>query len=168
MIGYDARAIANVILDDADQLGVELTNLAIQKVLYFCHGWHLVQYQRPLIRQQFEAWKYGPVISSVYSEFKDSGEHAIGRHRASRLNPKLRMREIALDPIDPDHLTAISRVVSCYARVDALKLMQMTHVPYGPWAQIWHDREAANLRMIIPDEMIFRHFNNLDGSRIFN
>ena len=37
--------------------GLRLTHIAINKVMYYAHGWHLAKYDLPLIRQEFEAWK---------------------------------------------------------------------------------------------------------------
>jgi uncharacterized phage-associated protein len=44
----------------------ELTHLKIQKMLYFVQGWHLAYYDIPLFVDPIEAWKYGPVVTSVY------------------------------------------------------------------------------------------------------
>ncbi|EPZ76727.1 hypothetical protein M798_03280 [Brucella melitensis ADMAS-G1] len=35
---YDPRAIANLMLDEADRSGIQVTNLALQKLLYFAHS----------------------------------------------------------------------------------------------------------------------------------
>ncbi|URK89026.1 hypothetical protein LP421_15955 [Rhizobium sp. RCAM05350] len=35
---YDPRAVANLLLDEADRLGIKITNLALQKLLYFAHA----------------------------------------------------------------------------------------------------------------------------------
>ncbi|WP_270788320.1 Panacea domain-containing protein [Weissella cibaria] len=50
-----------------------LTNLKLQKVLYFIQGWSLTEFEAPIINEPFEKWKYGPVIRSVYREFKSQG-----------------------------------------------------------------------------------------------
>ncbi|MDR1166980.1 MAG: DUF4065 domain-containing protein [Deltaproteobacteria bacterium] len=44
----------------------ELTPLKLQKELYFAQGWHLAYHDVPLFEDPIEAWKYGPVVSSVY------------------------------------------------------------------------------------------------------
>jgi len=58
---YDPRAIANLMLDEADRRGWKITNLALQKLLYFAHGIHLTKTKEPLVSGYFEAWQYGPV-----------------------------------------------------------------------------------------------------------
>ena len=70
---YDPRAIANLMLDEADRRGWMITNLALQKLLYFAHGIHLTKEKQPLVSGYFEAWQYGPVHPAVYRAFKPSG-----------------------------------------------------------------------------------------------
>jgi uncharacterized phage-associated protein len=57
----DARDIANYVLDLADNVSVAVSNLALQKILFFCHGNFLVHYDLQLFHNPIEAWKFGPV-----------------------------------------------------------------------------------------------------------
>lgn len=50
---------------------VEVTPLALQKMLYFIQAMHLVIYERPFYREDCEAWAHGPVYKNVYAMFKD-------------------------------------------------------------------------------------------------
>ena len=44
---YDSRAIANLMLDEGQRHSRGITNLALQKLLYFAHGLFLVERSRP-------------------------------------------------------------------------------------------------------------------------
>ncbi|MGH6962497.1 MAG: Panacea domain-containing protein, partial [Dongiaceae bacterium] len=68
---YDARAVANCLLDYADSKSSEITLLTLMKVIYFAHGWHLARFGQPLVTNHFEAWERGPVVRVLYDEFKD-------------------------------------------------------------------------------------------------
>ena len=57
--------------------GTEMTNARINKLLYFAQGWHLAKTGEPLFNDNIEAWDYGPVVHSVYSEFKRYGKNII-------------------------------------------------------------------------------------------
>src|SRR4051812_4161867 len=83
---HDGRAVANFVLDCADRFGVSVTNLSLQKLVYFCHVWSLIDLRKPLIRHSFEAWEYGPVLQYLYREFKGLGASPI-KTRARRLDP---------------------------------------------------------------------------------
>jgi uncharacterized phage-associated protein len=62
---YDPRGVANLMLDEAERLGVEVTHLALQKLLYFAHGLFPINCKRPLVSGCFEAWQHGPVHPAV-------------------------------------------------------------------------------------------------------
>jgi uncharacterized phage-associated protein len=50
---HDGRAIANFVLDQADAADVAITPLALQKIVYFCHVWALIEFGRPLVKHSF-------------------------------------------------------------------------------------------------------------------
>ena len=74
---YDAIAIANWFLDRAFSGGDSLTPMKLQKMVYIAHGWSLGLSDNSLIHDAVEAWKWGPVIRSVYREFRDFGAETI-------------------------------------------------------------------------------------------
>lgn len=67
---YSAKAIANKFLDIAESEGAKIDPMKMQKLVYIAHGWGLGFLGEPLITQDIEAWKYGPIISDLYHEFK--------------------------------------------------------------------------------------------------
>ncbi len=69
MGAYDPRAIANLMLNEAERRGIRISNLALQKLLYFAQGIYLTQNKRPLVSGYFEAWKHGPMHPAVYRAF---------------------------------------------------------------------------------------------------
>nr|WP_256351506.1 type II toxin-antitoxin system antitoxin SocA domain-containing protein [Pseudomonas gingeri] len=48
-----------------------------QKLVYYSHGWHAGYTDQPLINEAVETWQYGPVIPSLYHEFKRFGSGEI-------------------------------------------------------------------------------------------
>ena len=68
----NARAIdvANYILSIANRDGDLISNLKLQKLLYYAQAWYLVNYNVPLFNERIEAWELGPVVREVYSHFK--------------------------------------------------------------------------------------------------
>ena len=54
------------------------TNLQICKLVYISHGYSLAIFDKPLIRNNIEAWDTGPVIPSLYNHFKRFGTDLIG------------------------------------------------------------------------------------------
>ena len=48
----------------------DVTPLKLQKLLYYCQGYSLALTGKPAFPEPIEAWKYGPVVNSVYQEYK--------------------------------------------------------------------------------------------------
>lgn len=68
---------ANFIVEFANNSGKKVTNLQLQKVMYFSQAAFLLRYNSPLIEGEFSRWQYGPVIQEVYSLFRHNGSSAI-------------------------------------------------------------------------------------------
>ncbi len=48
----------------------DVTPLKLQKLLYYVQGYSLALTGKPAFGDKIEAWKYGPVVDSVYQEYK--------------------------------------------------------------------------------------------------
>ncbi len=68
-----ALDVAQYFLSKANTEGDLITNLKMQKLLYYAQAWHLVNFDRPLFSETIEAWNLGPVVANVYREFKQFG-----------------------------------------------------------------------------------------------
>ncbi|HWJ25663.1 MAG TPA: type II toxin-antitoxin system antitoxin SocA domain-containing protein, partial [Flavisolibacter sp.] len=66
-------AVANYFIKKANDEGIELTLMKLVKLVYIAHGWHLALKDNELIDEAVQAWKYGPVVPSVYQVFKRFG-----------------------------------------------------------------------------------------------
>ena len=71
--------MANRLLRLADRLeGSEpISNMKLQKLLYYEQGYHLAAFGSPLFDEEIEAWKYGPVVPVIYEKYKDHGSMGI-------------------------------------------------------------------------------------------
>ena len=72
-----AKYIVNKCIDD----GYPISNLQLQKILYFIQRYYL-QKDDQLFDDDFEAWQFGPVIPAVYYKFCGYGAMPI----TSKLN----------------------------------------------------------------------------------
>lgn len=119
-----------------------LTLMRAQKLLYYAQGWSLVHRKRPLFWEQIEAWAHGPVVPSVYQEFKDCGRSAIDPDRGSADNLTDEEREF------------VSEIWSTYRPYSAISLSDMTHEE-PPWKDARGNipREAPSSREITHQAM---------------
>lgn len=149
----DGRAIANFILDRCDEQGRRISHLALQKLVFFCHVWSLVQKGQPLVRHQFEAWEYGPVLPYLYRDFREFERDPITT-RARSLNPNTGTRDVVEGKFDDETKKMLTKVVNFYSRLSATDLVKISHVKGGPWDQIWNHSGKVNPGMRIPNELI--------------
>ena len=66
-----ANQIADYFIKRARDVGEPITNLKLQKLVYYAQAWHLALYDEQLFDGQFEAWVHGPVNRELYQRFKD-------------------------------------------------------------------------------------------------
>lgn len=152
----DGRAIANFILDEAQRSNHPVTNLALQKLVFFCHAWHLVETGEPLVKHSFEAWQHGPVLQYLYSQFKEFDEHPI-TSRAKRLNRFTGVSEEVKDQLDNNTKERLRRVLNFYGRMRPWDLRELSHEPGGPWDKVYNHSGKVNPGMKI-DNMLIRSF----------
>lgn len=72
-----AEIVFKGILDRASHKGIGLSNLKLQKIAYYCQGYHLALLDSPCFSNQVEAWEHGPVVRSAYMHYRPFGEKDI-------------------------------------------------------------------------------------------
>jgi uncharacterized phage-associated protein len=154
---HDGRAIANFVLDHTDRSGWPITNLKLNKLVYFCHVWSLIELNQPLIKHQFEAWEHGPVLQYLFQEFKDCGVQPIS-HRATQIDLSSGQRVRATCELDEPTRQLLERVLNFYGRLSASVLVELAHAKDGPWHKVWYHRARVEPGMRIDDAEITRFY----------
>lgn len=156
----DGRAVANFVLDFCDARGRRVTNLSLQKLVFFCHAWSLVKLGKPLIRHKFEAWQFGPVLQYLYREFKAYDSSPIVS-RAKRIDPSSGERRVVEYNLDMQTESLLSSVLSFYADLSAGALVELTHVQDGPWDRVWNHTGKLNPGMKIEEDAIEDYYSRV-------
>lgn len=163
MTPYKAKSISNAFISLANSDDMDIDPLKLQKLLYFAHGYYMAEHDdAPLINEYFEAWDYGPVLPTVYYDFREFGDRPIKRF-AYTYDYKLgRAIPAPLPNDDPLAEEVIKWVWDNYKQYTGLQLSEMTHKDGGPW-HLARGRSAnskmRNERLEILD--IKRHFAEL-------
>ena len=156
----DPRGVCNLILDEAARLDRPITNLALQKLLYFAHGLHLVETKRPLVSGYFEAWQYGPVHPTAYNAFKSAGDKPIS-FRAVRQSPLQTETQPIPNPTEPDVVACAQRIVHTYARMTPGRLVEISHAAGAPWFFVVNKaRTSMAFGLRITDDVILEYFKH--------
>ena len=132
--------------------------MGVQKVMYYAHGWYLAERGEPLIRQDFQAWRLGPVQKLVWDCFRSFGSGYVDA-RASKFDLVTRVATEVCEKIPADTSEFLRQIVLGYGHIDAFELSNMTHERGGPWDQVWNAPNGQiTLGMRISHESIRRHF----------
>ncbi|HRP36920.1 MAG TPA: DUF4065 domain-containing protein, partial [Candidatus Dojkabacteria bacterium] len=62
--------IADYFISLSNETGSLITNLKLQKLVYYADAWYLANYGDSLIQEDFQAWVHGPAIPALYGEYK--------------------------------------------------------------------------------------------------
>ena len=161
---YSAKAVANYILGLGRRDNGPVTPMALQKLVYIAHGWHLALTQGPLVSDEHpEAWDYGPVFPSLYYEFRSYGSGNIPRPASELvLYDDGEWRDEAPTILSTDAVTTgvVGRVWEEYSHLDGFQLSDLTHQPGSPWYQT-RLKASGYRNTVIPDDLIEGHFLEL-------
>jgi uncharacterized phage-associated protein len=124
----------------------ELSNLKLQKLLYYAQGHYLARCGSPLFTDEMQAWVHGPVVPPVYRAFKKFGSSPL---MLPDTDP------FTWDQVDEATADFLGQVWNTYGCYSAGRLRNMTH-DEPPWRDNWRgddERGAA-----IPDDDMQAYF----------
>ncbi|MBL8774262.1 MAG: SocA family protein [Phenylobacterium sp.] len=133
---YSPNHVANAFLLKARNEGVrDVDPLKVQKLVYNLNGYWLAMHGAPLVGERFQAWRHGPVLASLYHQFKSN--------RASPISTWALDKDMsgegwkAYRPSDEDRAfyDALEAVWDKYKSLSGLQLSALTHAPGTPWSK---------------------------------
>jgi uncharacterized phage-associated protein len=148
---YSAEQVADYFIHLASKESIDegisegVTPLKLQKLLYFAQAVSLSLYDKKLFNEDIEAWKYGPVISSLYHKYK------------SELNAPLVVTSGTYAEIqDTQTKELIEGVWELFGKYSAGELVEITH-KHIPWKSVYVDGVNA----VIPPESIRSYYKDI-------
>ncbi len=105
-----------------EEAGDSISNLKLQKLLYYAQGANLALYDAPLFPEPIEAWTHGPVVPVVYRQYKQHGGEPIP------------VEKINIENYNDQICEVLDEVNEVFGQFSALKLRAMTHNE-PPWMQ---------------------------------
>lgn len=166
-MAYLATAVANDFLELAELEKRALTQMHLQKLIYFSHGRNLARHEKPLTIERFEAWDYGPVIRRLWERLSRFGSQPVTEKLSDFMVKGGKFKRVITTIEDSankgetadEALEIVREVWHKYGRYSAIKLSELTHVSDGPWA-------VARSRGLpfIPDSDIKAYFKSHSGA----
>jgi len=129
-----ASQVAQLILALADEEEL-ISNLKLQKLLYYAQGFFLAIHRAPLFPEPIKAWEHGPVVPAVWQEYRDFGANAIPPHG-----------DIDLGAFADREADVVKEVYAVYGQFSAWKLRNMTH-DEAPWSSTPRDAVISHKKL---------------------
>lgn len=125
--------VAQYFLAKADEdAGDVMSNLKLQKLVYYAQGFSLALFDKPLFSERIEAWVHGPVIPALYHEYKGYGAGAIPPPST-----------LDFSKYDQQTRELLDEVYAVYGQFAAWKLRNMTHQE-PPWCHTPEGQEISH------------------------
>ncbi len=152
---YTPAHVANFFLDKAHEEGRAIDPVKLQELVYIAYGWVLAVLDRRLFEEPVEAWRHGPVIPSLYHEFKHYRWQPIREYALEVDWEDHDFVEPRIPPDDHNLQVVLGKVWNVYKRFSGWALREKLHQAGTPWAAV-HEENARHKQ--IPDNLIRDHF----------
>lgn len=148
-------AVANEFLDKSNEISV----LKLVKLCYIAQGFSLAVLNRPIFNDdKIEAWRYGPVVPSIYHEFKHFKKGNITeKSKFLTLNNDFDFIEETPELTDENDKKIVQIVWNMYGKFSAGELVDLTHKNGTPWDLTY----KPNSNNVIPNELIKEYYKIL-------
>lgn len=144
---YDVLDVSRYIITYCNEKGYPISNLKLQKLLYFVQAYFLVTKNEPCFPDEIEAWPWGPVVRKAYFEFNSYGAN----------NIFLFFNDSQMNIMPDDHIR-INDVLLKLANLPAYTLVEITH-SQEPWKKVYN--QYCN--NIIEKESIKQYFSSINN-----
>lgn len=137
-----APQLAHYVVQKCSAEGKPVSNLQLQKILYFLQTVYCEATGDLLFPEEFEAWPYGPVMKEVYSEYSWWGGYPIDKGAGNDV-PRESFGDAA---------NFIDQGVEFLRAKYPWDLVKVSHAEGSPWDLVWNDRRRRD--RVIPNSML--------------
>ncbi|HAS27968.1 MAG TPA: hypothetical protein DCR59_02070 [Dehalococcoidia bacterium] len=123
-------------LSGDESSGDYISNMKLQKLVYYAQGLHLAMYDKPLFDDVIEAWTYGPVIHALYNNYKGNGDKAIPK--PDSINLSIYSTEVR---------SLLDDIYVSLGQFSAWKLATMTHEE-SPWVNAYRQSPGTTITQL--------------------
>lgn len=142
-----ALSVANYFVDKSLSEQTNLKPLKLMKLVYIAHGYMLALLGNSALNPRFdkvEAWKYGPVIPSVYHSFKIYGNQPVTTKTEIFAREESKDEDVVVEIITPElceetYKKVCGFVWDKYKGYTDSELVELLHKPGSPWALVYEE-----------------------------
>ena len=154
---YSALKVSLYFVKKGIEEDLPVDQMKLQKLVYFAHGYHLAVYNEPLIEEDIQAWKYGPVVPEIYHAFKFYSNEPIQTLKYVSKVSGFGFFKVSKDETEFDRnaLDSLNTSWKLLKQISGPQLSNWTHKEESPWSQYY--KEKLN-DQVIPNEDIKKYF----------
>lgn len=151
-MAYSPTMIANNILSRAFAEKTYMSPMKLQKILYFVASEYQKATKRTLLEEPFSTWAYGPVVYSVFDEFRSFSKDNIKRYARDARGDVFVIDETQ----DIELKVALDRVWDKTKHKGAVELSEITHMPNSAWDKAFQADNSILNHVDIAEDMTYR------------
>ena len=140
---YTTQQVANYFLGRAEAESMPMTQLKLIKLVFLAYGWYIAVMKSKLFNEQIEAWQHGPVVPSIYHEFKDFRSDPISRKAMDLDLDTWDFTTPEISETDNETILVLDRVWGVYKNFSGWDLRERTHKNGTPWHQVYKQGERG-------------------------
>ena len=150
---YNVIDVCRHIINYSNDKRYGISNLKLQKILYFVQAFFLICKDRPCFREPIEAWDFGPVVPAAYREYKQFGSINIPyietyfKFESKNLWDVVAMKYVD-NVISDNDKKLIDMVVDKFSRYSATALVYLT-CRQAPWKNSYSPDRANEIKLDI-------------------
>lgn len=159
-MAYNVLDISRYVINYANEKGAPISNLKLQKILYYIQAKFLVEKGEICFKEDIVNWTYGPVVEKAYNEFRQFGHKEItpqNRYEEIEYDTQSRSIKVSIKEFKDEILNSndkelIKNVVEQYYKYKPFELVKKTHEE-DPW-------KNTNQNDIISVDSMKRYYTN--------
>lgn len=129
-----AKSVANYVIAYGMKIGHPVSNLQLQKILYYIQVYFLKKKGIPFFKDEIEAWQFGPVIPTVYYQYAAFGPAPITMFKTQKID------------LEQEEKKDLEQIVKEKAILSLLEIVADTNKKWKAWDMYY----KVNERNIIP------------------
>ena len=158
---YDILDICRYVINYSNDKEYDISNLKLQKLLYFIQAYFLIEIKTPCFHEAIEAWDFGPVVPVAYNEYKQYASTHIPyiesylEYDINNIWDSIKRVEYNDNIISSNDKNLINAVVDKLENYTATDLVTLTH-NQSPWINAYDE----NTHNEITNQSLYDYFIN--------
>ncbi len=131
--------VADYFIDTSIKWNEEyVTNLRLQKLVYYAQAWFVQRHNKPLFEDEFRKYQFGPLSEKLYKKYAVNGDQPIISASPS----------YSVNAFTAEELETLNDVMYEYGKLSTAALVKRTHRQCEPWSKVQSDRGVISISMM--------------------